>query len=263
MKKISQNLSEVNAEMLLHYLYPEMDNKWTVEHVGTFYRNYNRDLITYDEESGEVQVARDGFTKLLPTGMLFAENSLKDKEQKANISKLKDRQLLLREMFQPIDNVSFKRRMSIEGEVAELLDSKLQYVMTTYFRYDPKAEKNEYIRQVAGMLPLVRNIRGDYMTIRNILAALFECEVTCTIGRYSDTDQTRSWIPQVAYELEIEGLNQESYVKLGDDLEQLRQFMQEWFFPFDVQCIMAIKWHHQDINDTDQWLLDYNTELKV
>lgn len=262
MKKISQNLSEVNAEMLLHYLYPEMDNKWTVEHLGTFYRNFNSDLIAYNDETGEVQVARDGFTKLLPPGMLFAENSQNGKGQKPNPSKLKDRQLLLREMFQPIDNVSFKRRMSVEREVSDLLDSKMQYVMTTYFHYNLSAEKNEYVRQVAGMLPLVRNIRGDYMTIRNMLAVLFECEVTCTIGRYSDTDQTRSWIPQVTYEMQIEGLDTESYAKIASDVEQLRQFMQEWFFPFDVQCFMTIKWHHQGMNDTDHWLLDYNTELR-
>ena len=263
MKKVSQNLSEINAEMLLHYLYPEMDDKWTVEHLGTFYRNFNSDLIGYDEESGEVQVARDGYTKLLPAGMLFSDSSLKGKGQKTNISKLKDRQLMLREMFQPIDNVSFKRRMSVEREVSDLLDSKMRYVLTTFFHYDPKAEENEYVRQIAYMLPLVRNIRGDYMTIRNILAVLFECEVTCTIGRYSDTDQTRSWIPQVAYELQIEGLDPESYEKMASDVEQLRLFMQEWFFPFDVQCIMTIKWHHQSMSDTDHWLLDYNTELKV
>ena len=261
MQKISQNLSEVNAEMLLHYLYPEMDDKWTVEHLGTFYRNYNSDLIAYDKENGEVQVARDSFTKLLPAGMLFSESSQKDK--KVNTSKQKDRQLLLRETFQPIDNVSFKHRMSVEREVSDLLDSKMQYVMTTYFHYDPKAEENEYIRQVADMLPLVRNIRGDYMTIRNILAAIFDCEVTCAIGRYSDTDQTRSWIPQVAYELQIEGLDTKSFEIMTNDVEQLRQFLQEWFIPFDVQCNITIKWHHQGMNDADHWLLDYNTELKT
>lgn len=263
MNKISQNLSEVHAEMLLHYLYPEMDDNWSVEHLGTFYRNFNSDLIVYDEESGEIQVARDGFTKLLPPGMLFANTTQQTKDQKPNPRKLKDRQLLLREMFQPIDNTSFRLHISVEREVADLLDSKLQYVLETYFHYDPTIEKNEYIRQVAGMLPLVRNIRGDYMTIRNILAALFNCEVTCSIGRYSDTDQTQSWIPQVTYELLIERLDPECYEEMAGHLEQLRLFMQEWFFPFDVQCIMNIKWHHQGMNDTNHWMLDYNTELKV
>ena len=263
MKKINQNLSEANAEMLLHYLYPEMDDKWTVEHQGTFYRNFNRDLIAYDENTGEVQVARDSFTKLLPPGLLFSESSLKGKGQKNKINKLNDRQRMLREMFQPIDNVSFKRRMNIEREIASLLDTKQQYVLSTYFHYDIKAETNEYIKQMAGLLPMVRNIRGDFKLIRNILATLFKCEVTCTFGRYSDTDQTRSWIPQVAYELIIEELTPERYEQTAKDLEELRQFMQEWFFPFDVNCVMTIKWHHQSMNDCKHWMLDYNTELKV
>lgn len=262
-EKISQNLSEVKAEMLLHYLYPEMDDKWMVEHQGTFYRNYNSDLIAYDTESGLVQVARDSFMKLLPAGMLFSESSLKGKGQKEKTDKLKKRQDLLRDTFQPLDNVSFKRRMGMEREVAALLDSKLQYVLTTYFHYDLKAEQNDYIKQMAGLLPMVRNIRGDYLTIRNILRVMFDCEVTCSTGRYSDTDQTRSWITEVTYELLIEGLDAEGYEQMTKDVEELRQFMKEWFFPFDTECFINVKWHNQGRNDTDHWLLDYNTELKI
>lgn len=263
MKKIDQNLSEVNAEMLLHYLHPEMDDKWTVEHQGTFYRNFNSDLIGYDEETGEVQVARDSFTKLLPPGMLYSDASLKGRGQKGKISKLIDRQRLLSDMFQPIDNVSFKRRMGVEREIAELLGNKLNYVLTTYFHYDLKAEKNEYIKQVAGLLPMVRNIRGDFRLISNILSALFHCEVTYTLGRFSDTDHTRSWLKQISYELIIEELTPESYEQTRKNLQELRQFMQEWFLPFDTECVMTIKWHNQSMNDTKYWLLDYNTELKV
>ena len=237
MKKINQNLSEARAEMLLHYLYPEMDDKWTVEHLGTFYRNFNRDLIVYDEETGEVQVARDSFTKLLPSGLLFSENSLKGKGQQSKINKLKDRQNMMHELFQPLDNVFFKRRMDIEREIASLLDTRQQYVLNTYFHYD--------------------------ILIRNILATLFKCEVTCTYGRYSDTDQTRSWIPEITYELIIEELTPESYEQTAKDLEELRHFMQEWFIPFDVNCVMNIKWHNQSMNESKHWMLDYNTELKV
>ncbi len=262
MKSINKNLSEINAEMLLHYLFPEMDDKWMVEHVGTFYRNYNLDLIGYDEETGDVMVARDSFTKLLPSGMLFSDNSLKGKGKQSKIDKLVNQQRLLADFFQPIDNITFKRRMKTEQVVAELLKDRMTYLLTTFFNYDITQETNEYIKQIAPMLPLVRNIRGDYLTIRNILAALFECEVTCTIGRYSDTDQTRSWLPKVTYEMLIEGLDPESFEKMTNDVEELRQFMQEWFFPFDVVCFFNIKWHHQGMNDSKHWLLDYNTELK-
>ena len=262
MKKVEQNLSEVNAEMLLHYLYPEMDDKWTVEHQGVFFRNFNSDLLGYDEETGEVQVARDSFTKLLPPGMLFSENALKGRGQKKKIGALNDRQSLLRDMFQPFDNISFHRRMGVEREVSDLLDSKLNYVLTTFFHYDIQAEQNPYIRQLACLLPMARHIRGDYRLMRNILSVLFQCEVKCTIGRYSDTDQTRVWIPQVAYEFLVEGLTPESYKEMETAINEVRNFIQEWFFSFDTMLMTTIKWHQQSWNDARYWLLDYNTELK-
>ncbi len=261
MKRIRQNLSEVSAEMLLHYLYPDMDDKWTVEHQGTFFRNFNRDVLAYDEETGELQVARDSFIKLLPPGMLFSENSLEGKGQKKKIENQEERKRLLQDLFQPLDNLSFHRKMEIEREVSALLDSRQDYVLTTFFDYDLEAENNPYIKEMAKLLPLVRNIRGDYRLIRNMLASLFDCEVNCHISRYSDTDQTRSWIPEIRYELLIEGLTPETYDETAAQLEELRQFLQEWFFPFDAHCVMNIKWHHQSWNDSDHWLLDYNTEL--
>ena len=262
MKKVGQNLSEVNAEMLLHYLYPEMDEKWTVEHQGVFYRNFNSDLIGYDEDTGDLQVARDSFTKLLPASMLFSQNALRGKGRKKNIGVLNEHQSLLRDTFQPFDNISFQRRMGIEREVSDLLDSKLNYILTTFFHYDIKAEQNPYIRQLACLLPMVRNIRGDYRLMRNILSVLFGCEVTCTIGRYSETDHTRVWIPEVTYELLIEGLTPEDYKEMDTAVHEVRDFIQEWFFPFDTMLFTTIKWHKQSWNDARHWLLDYNTELK-
>ena len=263
MKKVDLNLSEVNAEMLLNYLYPEMEGKWKVEHQGTFYRNFNSDLVGYNEKTGELQVARDSFIKLLPPSMLFSENSLKGRGMKGKINKQTDRQRLLRDMFQPFDNMSFRRRMSVEREISDLLENKLHYLLTTYFHYDLTAETNPYIKRVAPLLPFVHSIRGDYRLIRNILAALFRCTVKCTIGRYSESDHTRAWIPKVTYEMLIEGLGPEEYDKMNQETETFRQFLQEWFFPFDTKCVIIIKWHHQSWNDTDHWLLDYNTELKV
>ena len=263
MKKTNRNLAGVHAEMLLHYLYPEMDNQWMVEHLGTFYRNYNSDLINYDTENGLVQVARDSFTKLLPAGMLFSDTSLKGEGLKGKIDQQNEQLRLLRDLFQPLDNVVFKRQMGMERQVSELLEDKLEYVLKTWFHYDLRAEKNEYIRQMAGLLPLVRSIKGNYLIIRNILAAMFGCEVTCTVGRYSDTDQTRSWLPMVRYELLIEGLDGRQYERMTNDVDELRQFITEWFFPFDTECRINIKWHGQGMNDSEHWLLDYNTELTV
>ena len=36
MSKINQNLSEISAEALVNYLYPELEGQWKVENSGTF-----------------------------------------------------------------------------------------------------------------------------------------------------------------------------------------------------------------------------------
>lgn len=263
MKKIDQNLSEISAEVLLNYFYPEMADAWKVQNEGTFYRNFNRDLLAYDEETGEVQVARDGFVKLLPASMLYPESSLKGKGKRQNAEHLTEQRRLFQDMFQPFDILSFRRTLAIERQVYSLLEEKMQYILTTYFHYDLAAETNPYVKEIAVLLPFVRNMRGDYRLLRKLLASLFGFEVTCRIDRFSDTDQTRSWLPQVTYEILVEGLSTEEYEAMNREKEGLIQFLQEWFIPFDVKCYIIIKWHNQSWNDANHWLLDYNTELKV
>ena len=143
------------------------------------------------------------------------------------------------------------------------MEEKLQYVLTTYFHYDLASEANPYVKDVAALLPFVRNMRGDYRLLRNLLASLFHSEVACRIERFSETDQTRSWLPKVTYEILVEGLSPEEYEEMKRNADGLLQFMEEWFIPFDVKCYLIIKWHRQSWNDTNHWLLDYNTELKV
>ena len=46
--------------MLVNYLYPELVNRWTVQNEGTFYRNYNRDVLDWNADTAEIQLSRDG-----------------------------------------------------------------------------------------------------------------------------------------------------------------------------------------------------------
>ena len=68
---LDNNLSEISAEMLLNYLYPDLADRWIVQAEGTFYRNYNSDLLAYDDEAAVVQLSRDSFNQLLPQGLLY------------------------------------------------------------------------------------------------------------------------------------------------------------------------------------------------
>ena len=262
-RRTNQNLSEASAEMLINYLFPEMDEQWKVQNMGTFYRNYTRDLLTYDEETFEIQVARDGFIKLLPQGMLFNEQGPKKGQRKANIKRQTAKMRLMNDLFQPFDTFAFRRKLAIERQVSELLDSKLEYVLKTYFHYDLAAETNEYVRELARLLPFVSQLMGDLLLVRNLLASLFNCHVECQRGRYSETDNTRRWFPLITYELLIEDMTAEEYRQMIMDMEPVKQFIGEWLIPFDVKCDIVVKWHHQPPLISQNLVLDYNSELKV
>lgn len=60
--RIKRNLSQIRAEVLLNYLYPEMEDQWIAINKGTFYRNYNQDALAIEEKEGKAILARDGFS---------------------------------------------------------------------------------------------------------------------------------------------------------------------------------------------------------
>ena len=65
----------------------------------------------------------------------------------------------------------------------------------------------------------------------------------------------------ITYELLIEKLTAEEYKKLLIDLEPLKQFVNEWLIPFDIECNITVKWHNQHPITGPKLVLDYNSEL--
>ena len=252
------NISEISAEMLVNYLYPELQKRWNVRTMGAFYRNYNRDVLFLDSETGELQLSRDSFANLLPQGLLYRTEGIQGKEK---LDYLNARRRLLQDLFMPFDTFFFRQKLSIEREVSSLLESKLTYILSTYYHVDLAAEPNPYVREVAVLLPFISHLRGDLLLVRNILASLFGCKVTFSRGKYSHTDNTRRWVPMVKYELIMPELNQEQYLRLSEQLEPLAEFIKEWFVPFEAESFISIKWHDALPDAPTGQLLDYNTRL--
>ena len=98
---INRDLSEIKAEVLLNYLYPEMEERWVVHYEGAFFRNYNGDPLSIDETTGEVRLSRDGFLRLLPQGLLTYDDELKGEDTVEKYKKMEERQRLLHEAFLP------------------------------------------------------------------------------------------------------------------------------------------------------------------
>lgn len=256
------NIHEASAEMLLNYLYPEVDKKWIAHGEGSFYRNYNSDLFDYDDETMEAWMARDTFLSLLPQGVINNDNDLKGEDAAEKFKKIQRRIRLLNEAFLPIDTNAFRQRLLVERQVSELLQNKLTYVLKEYFGIDLDMVESPLVKEAALMLPYISRSRGDFSLVGALLGALLHCQVHTTTGRYSHTDTTLRWLPRVRFELLIPGLSPEEFRTLNAEVQPLREFICEWFIPFEVKCDIVIKEHHSEQQVNTRLTLDYNMELK-
>ena len=118
--KASYDISQISAEMLLNYLYPELGEKWVAQYAGTFYRNYNNDHLSVYEETAEVVLARDGFLKLLPEALLSDENDLKGGNFSEKYEKLEQKKKIFQEAFMPFNTFSFRQKIRMEKKLSEL-----------------------------------------------------------------------------------------------------------------------------------------------
>jgi len=260
MRKIN-DIPEIRAELLLNYLYPEAFNHWTAQNEGSFFRNYNSDLLAIDEKKMMAQTARDSFMRLLPQGLLTQETDLKGEGVAEKFKKLELRLRYLRETFKPIDTYRFRESVYVERQIDILLQGKLSYILNTYFGVDLKKIENPYVREAASLLPYVNRRRGDFGFIASLLRTLVRCEVNMSTGRYSHTDTTKIWLPMVRYELIIPGLTPEEFQEKDHNLEPLREFLCEWLIPLEVWCEIVIKEYDIPQQTNTRLTLGYNTEV--
>ena len=146
-------IPEIRAEFLLNYLYPEVGDQWIVQNEGTFYRNYNSDLLSIDNDKTLAQTARDSFIKLLPQGLITLDTDLKGEDTSEKFKRLQIKLRLLRETFKPIDTFRFRDSIFIEKQVDRLLQDKLSYVLTTYFGITLDQIENRYVRRYEIIIP--------------------------------------------------------------------------------------------------------------
>lgn len=254
---------EVSAEMLLGYLYPERERKWQVNCRGTFYRNYNDDSLSVYPETGVLDLARDGFLKTLPDGMLTGRNGGKktpDNDDRQESEEL--REAILNEAFAPFDSFTFSESLDLDREVSDMLDNKWGYVLRTYFDFDPETEKDPLVRKAAGFLLTARSRRGSLDLIRIILMNLFHCNVEMDCShRYSEVESNRAWLPMVVYTLPMPGLSPEECRERMRNITPLKEFLRDRFVPLDVMFDIRLRDRTEPWEKSKGIVLDYNCQM--
>ena len=259
--KNENSLFELSAECLLNYLYPERMDEWKADYAGTFYRNYSPDLLSVDTERNEVRLSRDGFLRLFPQGVIAREEALKGEDFERKYEALKKEKELLRELFKPVDTLSFRFRLHLEREASGLCGDKIALLLKRYFDYDLSREENPYIRKCAPLLLAVSRLRANYGFIRHLLKHLFECEVLMKKRRYCWEEGTQSSQPAITYQLVIPDLDAAGYASLNRQIAPFREFLCEWFIPFDTYCSISVKQPGYPFVLGRRLLLNYNTEI--
>lgn len=255
-------LGEINAEMLLEYMYPGMENLWAVRCKGTFYKNYSGDAMSFDNSTGEVELARDGFLKLLPNVLISNADELKGHDFEDKYRKVQHRRSVLEDAFAPFDTFAFRQRLAVERNVSELLDSKIAFVLKTFFSIDLESVSDSLVREAATLLPFVVRLRGSLPFVRDLLSSLTGRKVTVDLShRHSLTESYLAWMPKVIFTVHIPGLDPEGYGEACGRIAPLSEFIREWLMPYDV--ITEINVRDAGLKDvlSESSMLDYNCKL--
>lgn len=254
---------DISAEFLLNYLFPDHTDQWQAECAGAFYRNYSPDILSFEEDKRTVRLARDGFLRLLPQGVIAPDNALKGKGFEQKYERLKKKEELLKDLFKPVDTLNFRFRLHIEKETSQLSGGKLALLLKHYFGYDLEKEENPYIRKTAPLLLLISHLRADFGFLRTLLKSLFDCPVEMTTGRYTWDEGIGYSQPAITFHLIVPDLTTEAYNKLKAAVDPFADFIREWFIPFDTHCTIAIKHHERPFTLGNALTLDYNTETST
>ena len=252
------DLSEINAGMLLNQLYPDLMDEWNVRYAGTFYRNYSNDAIKIDKKARQVTLARDVFLKMLPPGFLSDENELRSGSFKARYAQLRERIILLKEQFLPFDCFLFRRELHLEKQVNEILESKEEFILRTWFDIDSDSLPDPLTRELAHLLPYFKNLRGNTVFVRDLLESLLGMPVRLTRGCWSDTDSTRERIPWVRYDIIRDGMDEETYLQESSALQPFADFVREWLLPAEARCEIAYK---SSVCGEGPQVLNYNSTI--
>ena len=256
------NISELRAEVLLNHLYPEQTDSWVVRDKGTFYRNYSDDILQLEEKLSQVSLSRDGLLRMLPQGLVSTNDELKGGDFTTKYEQLSHRKNYLEELFVPFDSWRFRDSLRAEEDFAYLLENKLNIILKTYYGVDIDAETNPLIREMMKLLPLSRSIRDNFHKIGDILNALLNKRVTTHITCYNWSDKTVDTQPMVCYKVWVPDLTSEDYKELEKNIEALKNFLVEWFIPFDTYCAIEIK-AEKNTSLNNAMLLNYNTKLSL
>ena len=260
MNHLSQPVENMRAEPFLAALL-ESCLDVVVEPTGVFTRNYDEDLIAIDDDSRKktVRLSRDSLFHILPQGLFFKENILKDLSKQNASEKFKhEAERILKEkrkilsFFQPFDTAYFRLCFDFEKKMNETSENRLQILFNKLFDVFQLDSDNALIRKIIPLLPVASEIRGNRYAMREVLQGVFfPSHVEIYMQKKS----------KLTANVTVEKLTATQFRSLIKEAEAFSRFFYEWFIPVEMDFDLKIKDKNERFVLGKTMILDYNTFL--
>ena len=269
---LPQTVENIKAESFLAS-FLESCSDINIDPQGVFSRNYNEDIIGIDidseaKEKMTIQLSRDGLFHILPEGIFFKENELREIGRKKNTEKFKleeerinKEKQKIRLFFQPFDTAYFRLRFELEKKLNEIATNRIRIFFDELLDVFPVNLENPYIKKVIPLIPVSSEIRGNARILKDILKAVFfpaKIEMQNRIKQKTTGNSGR--IMKIT--VHIEKLSAEEFRNLKKEADVFACFFYEWFLPVDLEYQFKVKDTKEQFILGSPMTLDYNTYLK-
>lgn len=256
-------IGDLKAETWLNTHFPE-DIPLRISTKGTFYSNYCEDLLEMDTSNvvaNRVSLSRDGLFHLLPESLFVNDNRLLDPKQKNKPFAPEKEQIL--NFFAPFDTEFFQVCLGLDKMVGDMESSMVDDLLKSLYDIDIQDVQNELIRKAAPLLLQASEIRGDYVLIARLMAAItgFRTNIDPVLRTFRTITGEKHSRTVARIVFHIPDLNNQEYLQRYSELEEFVAFMTEWFFPVDQDFEYKIKDEHHPFVLDGSITLDYNTYL--
>lgn len=236
---------------------------------GLLHKGYCGDLMEINHVFHTADMARDGLFHMLPDGLFFYEDYLRDAR---NDDERKDRAALLKEQkanyavyFEPFDTLLFRQSISLQQKIDKAEENQQVLLLKTFYGIDLTRVRNPLVKQLAYLWLESDVVKGDIsllaFCVKKILGEQTSCRVTSMVPVDLPEGANAMAYNHVQFTIFIKGLTASEYKEKMSQYEEFFAFLRQWFLPYDCEMDYCIKDTHQPFILGEQLTLDYNTQI--
>lgn len=194
-----------------------------------------------------------GMMHILPEGLLFGENELKDSKQSTVVlfdQHNKKKNELAEFFYQNFDRRLFQTEMRWVKKLSQLEENLNNIVLKDLFGIEFPEDSPQEVRKLALLIPGGQYLKGNVEMLALVSQNILGKEVNVTVS-----------MNKVLFTIMVDGLNAQQYQEWLTALSPYFNKVAEWFLPYDCICTYEIKAHERHLRLDKKLILNYNTRL--